>query len=280
MQILTTHKELITFRARTQTIGFVPTMGALHAGHLGLITQAQKEGNTATICSIFVNPLQFNDPKDLEKYPRPIAADIEKLASVGCDVLFLPTVEEMYPQGLELPVFEFGNLDKTMEGAHRVGHFKGMSQVVYRLLDMVQPDALYMGQKDFQQFAIVQNMLAQTGWDAKIRLVCSPIARETDGLAMSSRNIRLSTEGRAKAANISQILLAAAKQAYTHTPESLADWIMTQYRTLGFEEIDYVEVIDAKKLNPLRKIWNIPTQNAVCVVVRVDGVRLLDNVIF
>lgn len=280
MQILTTHKELIAFRANTQTIGFVPTMGALHAGHLGLITQAQKEGNTATVCSIFVNPLQFNDPKDLEKYPRPITADMEKLASIGCDVLFLPTVEEIYPKGLELPVFDFGNLDKTMEGAHRAGHFKGMSQVVYRLLDMVQPDALYMGQKDFQQFTIVQNMLAQTGWDAKIRLVCSPIAREADGLAMSSRNIRLSPEGRAKAANIPKILLAAAKQAYTHTPESLADWILAEYQKLGFEAIDYVEVIDAKNLNPLRQNWNIPNQNAVCVVVCVDGVRLLDNVIF
>ena len=193
------------------TIGFVPTMGALHDGHLSLINISRKHCDY-TVCSIFVNPTQFNDPKDLEKYPRPIENDIELLNSVGCDLLFLPEVSEIYPDGTSNSVtFDFGEMATAMEGQFRPGHFDGMAQVVNRLLEIVKPNFLFMGQKDFQQSAIVSKMLQLT--HSEIKLVVCKTKREKDGLAMSSRNVRLSKENRYHAALIYKTLQWAKRNA-------------------------------------------------------------------
>ena len=269
--------HLQTLRQSNKTVGFVPTMGALHDGHLQLIRQSQQAGNDITVCSIFVNPRQFDDKKDLELYPRPIEQDIEKLASIHCDILFLPSVEEIYPNDWHTPDFDFGDLDKTMEGAKRPGHFKGMAQVVHRLLWIVQPNRLYMGQKDFQQVAIVKNMLRQLDW-SHIELVRAPIVREADGLAMSSRNVRLSPEGRAKAKFISQSLLGALERVAQFSPAKLQTWATAFLHEHDLESIDYFEIINSDTLQSV-ETWDEAESVAACTVVRVDGVRLLDNII-
>ena len=177
-------RTLNTYRKQGLTIGFVPTMGALHAGHLSLIQQAAKK-NDIVVCSIFVNPTQFNNASDLAKYPRTLKKDGQLLETAGCHLLFAPSVDEIYPPGLDTEVhFSFKGLDKMMEGRYRPGHFKGMAQVVKRLLDLVLPNDLYMGQKDFQQFTIVAHMIKTL--KLPIRLVVCPIMREAHGLAMSS----------------------------------------------------------------------------------------------
>ena len=215
MQIFTSATQLAAHiqevsQETTATIGFVPTMGALHDGHLSLLRQAQQRGNT-TVCSIFVNPTQFNDPADLAKYPRPIAHDLDLLAAANCDIVFLPTVEEIYPNGtVWANPFVFGQLTTVMEGAHRPGHFDGMAQVVKRLLDIVTPHYIYMGQKDFQQQTIVKSMLQQM--KSPCQLVCCPILREPDGLAMSSRNVRLNADERLLAPMIYKVLEIAKIQ--------------------------------------------------------------------
>lgn len=269
--------HLQTLRQSNKTIGFVPTMGALHDGHLQLIRQSQEAGNDITVCSIFVNPRQFDDKKDLELYPRPIEQDIEKLTSIHCDILFLPTVDEIYPNEWQTPDFDFGELDKTMEGAQRPGHFKGMAQVVHRLLWIVQPNRLYMGQKDFQQVAIVKNMLQQLDW-SHIELVRAPIVREADGLAMSSRNVRLSPAGRAKAKYISQTLREAAERVASLSPAQLKAWATAYLHDHQLESIDYFEIINSDTLQTV-ETWDAAPSVAACTVVRVDGVRLLDNII-
>ncbi len=269
--------HLQTLRQSNKTIGFVPTMGALHDGHLQLIRQSQEAGNDITVCSIFVNPRQFDDKKDLELYPRPIEQDIEKLTSIHCDILFLPSVDEIYPNEWQTPDFDFGELDKTMEGAQRPGHFKGMAQVVHRLLWIVQPNRLYMGQKDFQQVAIVKNMLQQLDW-SHIELVRAPIVREADGLAMSSRNVRLSPAGRAKAKYISQTLREAAERVASLSPAQLKAWATAYLHDHQLENIDYFEIINSDTLQTI-ETWDAAPSVAACTVVRVDGVRLLDNII-
>jgi pantoate--beta-alanine ligase len=264
----------------THHIAFVPTMGALHDGHLELIRNAKSKSETlpiCTVCSIFVNPTQFGDPKDLEKYPRTVESDAEMLRTVGCDVLFLPSVAEVYPADWETPKFDFGALATVMEGASRIGHFAGVGQVVHRLLSIVQPQSLYLGQKDYQQVAIIRDMVErQLGW-AFPRIEMVPIVREPDGLAMSSRNVRLSTAGRRAAAGISQTLFAAQKQAEkADNPAQIRDYVLQQYAQLGFD-VDYVSAANAKTLMPV-DTW--ATDGVVlCVVVRIDGVRLLDNII-
>jgi pantoate--beta-alanine ligase len=255
-------------------IGFAPTMGALHEGHLSLLRAAQTDC-ALTICSIFVNPTQFNDPADLEKYPRPIAADLELLTDVGCDVAYLPEVADIYPSGTnwENP-FQFGTLTEVMEGAHRLGHFNGMAQVVKRLLDIVQPDKLYMGQKDFQQQTIVKAMLAQMS--SGCELVRCPILRESDGLAMSSRNVRLSQNERALAPRIYAAMCLAKAQKTTHTPaETRQNVIDLLLKTPEFS-VDYVEIVDTTTLLTVTN-WADSAEAVICTTVRLGGVRLLDN---
>lgn len=268
--------HLQSLRAAGKTIGFVPTMGALHAGHLSLLDYARRD-NTTTVCSIFVNPTQFNDASDLEKYPRTVATDTEMLIADGCDILFLPAVSEVYPQGIawENP-FEFGDLVKVMEGAHRPGHFEGMVQVVKRLLEIVAPDALYMGQKDFQQQRIVASMLEQQ--HSRTRLVRCPILREPDGLAMSSRNVRLSSEERAVAPHIYRSLQQAVSDKAHITPTELKAQIHAQIEAASpLFAVDYVDIVAADTLLPLSS-WQ-GQEAVICVAVRLGAIRLIDNIL-
>jgi len=258
-----------------QAIGFAPTMGALHQGHLELIRMAKRRGDTV-VASIFVNPTQFNDPKDLEKYPRMPEQDATLLLGADCDVLFIPTVEEVYPPGLDLTVrLDFGPLERVMEGIFRPGHFVGMATVVKRLLDIVQPHHLYMGQKDFQQLSIVRSMLQQV--HSPIELVMCPTVREADGLAMSSRNVRLSPEMRAAAPVIYQSLLAARETFKTEAAGKIQTRALQQMRDAGLQP-EYFELVDGFTLLPATQHKDHSLVVA-CTAVFAGDVRLIDNLV-
>lgn len=280
MLLLKSVEELQLFlqkkRQKGLEIGFAPTMGALHQGHASLIKKAKLE-NDICVCCIFVNPTQFNDPKDLEKYPRTEGKDIKILVGLDNDVLFCPTVDAVYPKDLDIPTFDFGQVDKVMEGKFRPGHFDGVVEVVYRLIDIVKPDRLYMGQKDFQQFTLIQHMLQQM--KSSTKLVVCPIIREVDGLALSSRNVRLTPENRQNAPIISKIL------------HGLNDWIadglsikeaetkaITQLNDMPDFRPEYLEIVDG---HTLQSIDNMEDADyvVVCAAVWTGDIRLIDNVI-
>ena len=269
------HFFLGQFRKIAHRIGFVPTMGALHQGHLSLVQKALEE-NDLVICSIFVNPTQFDDRQDLATYPRPIEEDFEKLEKIGCQVLYLPDAEQVYPEGIQLLNLDLNGLDRTMEGTYRAGHFKGVVQVVHRLLDIVRPDALYMGQKDFQQYVIVKYMIKALG--LAVRLVSVPIVREVDGLAMSSRNIRLGARGRQKASWISKVLFEARREIKMQKNLSLLKASAIEKLKAQEMEIDYFEIINTDTLQSV-KHWDDAEQIVACTSVRVEKVRLLDNIL-
>lgn len=267
--------KIAQLREEGKTVGFVPTMGALHLGHISLLEAATTD---VRVCSIFVNPRQFNDPNDLEKYPRTLESDTALLLeSESCDILFIPPVEEVYPSSLMLQQFDFGHLAGVMEGEFRPGHFDGMALVVHRLLAIVRPDILYMGQKDFQQVSIVAAMLFQL--DSNIKLVVVPTLREKDGLAMSSRNVRLTPEERTKAPLIFE-LLSQAKAAILHgtpIPEVLAKAQAELSNVDGFNP-EYIVVVDGKSLQPILNIQD--TDYAVlCIATWLGKVRLIDNIL-
>ncbi len=266
---------LDTERRDGKTVGFAPTMGALHQGHLSLVEMAKSECARAVV-SIFVNPTQFNDPADLEKYPRMPEQDIALLIGVGCDALFMPPVEEVYPPGLDLSLqLDFGALDRVMEGKFRPGHFGGMAMVVKRLLDIVQPHRLYMGQKDFQQLTIVGDMLRQLG--SGIELVRCPTTREADGLAMSSRNLRLSPAMRAAAPVIYQSM-QAAKSALPGEPASTVQVQgLETLRAAGLEP-EYFDIVDGRTLLPVEH-YGDSDFIVVCVAAWAGDVRLIDNLV-
>jgi pantoate--beta-alanine ligase len=262
-------------RKKGNTIGFVPTMGALHKGHVSLVKKSVKE-NDMTIVSIFVNPTQFNNKKDLAKYPRTLEADISLLMPLNVDIVFNPSVHEIYPHGnAEGSDIDLGRLDTFMEGAFRPGHFKGVAQVVRRLLEIVAPDRLYMGQKDFQQFTIIQFMLRNL--KIKATLVVCRIIRETNGLAMSSRNVRLSSETRAIAGNIYNTLKAIKKNIYVKSIKELEAYGMKRLSKAPFKP-EYLTIVDGNLLTPLKNI-NDSDYVVACVAVWADGVRLIDNII-
>jgi len=257
-------------------IGFVPTMGALHKGHLSLISQSVK-ANTCTVCSIFVNPTQFNEVSDLNKYPRTVGKDMEMLISANCNVLFLPDVSEVYPSGLDTTLdLNFGKLDQVMEGHFRPGHFDGMAQVVKRLLDIVGPDHLYMGQKDFQQQSIVRNMIKQL--NIPTELIMCAIVREKDGLAMSSRNVRLDPALRQKALLLSQTLQLAKEKVSEQSPKKIKEWAMKQFDIPSFKA-EYFEIVDGYTLQPIKKFEDAQYIVA-CTAVWVGEIRLIDNLVF
>jgi pantoate--beta-alanine ligase len=268
-------KWLQTVRGHNRKIGFVPTMGALHAGHLSLIRQSADE-NSFTICSIFVNPTQFNDPADLEKYPRSPGRDIELLVSSQCDALFLPGVEEVYPPDIDTRLdIQLDPLDKVMEGAFRPGHFAGVVQVVNRLLQLVQPDRLYMGQKDFQQQAIIGAMIRQL--QIPVELIMADIVREADGLAMSSRNVRLSPEFRQRAPVIHEALLQIKEDSTERSLEEAKSRAFQQLEDAGLQP-EYVEIVDGHSLQPLTAI-DASDYEVACIAAWAGEVRLIDNVI-
>jgi len=272
-------KELKTYlaaqRARGKKIGYAPTMGALHQGHVSLIEKAKAE-NDISVCSIFVNPTQFNDPADLEKYPRTKVADMALLESKGNDVLFYPSAEEIYPKDLVIPTFDFGKIDKVMEGFYRPGHFDGVVQVVYRLLNIVEPDCLYMGQKDFQQFTLIYHMLQQMG--SKTELVVCPIIREEDGLALSSRNVRLTTTNRANAPIISETLHSLNDWLSSYSVKQVREKALTQLGSLPDFKPEYLDIVDGYSLQPITDFEESPYVVA-CAAVWTGKIRLIDNVI-
>ncbi len=257
------------------TVGFVPTMGALHAGHLSLITQS-KEAAGLTVCSIFVNPTQFNDPKDFEKYPVTIKSDIEWLLKAGTDVLFLPAVNEIYPNSsVKAEQFDLGFLETVLEGKYRPGHFQGVCQVMYRLLSIVQADHLFMGQKDYQQCMVVSHLISTKNIATQLHI--APTLREADGLAMSSRNMRLNEEQRRTSAAIYQALTAMKAELQPGVLTSIKERATAYLQSKGFK-VDYTELAHADTL-ALLDHWN-GTDPVVAVVAAYLGeVRLIDNMV-
>ncbi len=269
-------KYLNSLKNKGLHIGFVPTMGALHRGHISLIDRSRNECDV-TVASIFVNPTQFNNVTDLEKYPRTVEKDIEMLAESGCEILFMPDVSAVYPEGMAPSVkFNFGKLDRVLEGIFRPGHFEGMAQVVHRLLEITHPNRLYMGQKDFQQAAIVGRMLELM--KSETELVSCPIQREPDGLAMSSRNARITPEVRSKVALIYQILAEAAERVGEYNPADIQRLALTKLKTEPHFKVEYFEIVDGRTLLPIQLFED--TDYAVALVaVWVGEVRLIDNMI-
>lgn len=262
------------FKNEAKRIGFVPTMGALHEGHQSLVKRAVAE-NDVCVVSIFVNPTQFNNHEDLEKYPRTLTRDVSLLQEIGCSVVFAPQVDEMYSKTEinSLFDFDFGGLDRVMEGKFRPGHFNGVVQIVSKLFALLEPDRAYFGEKDFQQLAIIHRMVEVMGFE--IEIVDCPIIREPSGLAMSSRNERLSAEQRQNAAGISKVLFECATFAGSKSPQELAARITETINKLPDLSVEYVEVVDAKSLQAVNS-WTVPT--VICVAVFCGDVRLIDNV--
>ena len=282
MQIITTKLELSNQMAacirQGKSIGFVPTMGALHAGHASLVKQACAE-NAVCVVSVFVNPTQFNNKEDLLKYPRNIKKDAELLADLGVDFVFAPTPEEMYSQE-EMQqefAFDFAGLDQVMEGKMRPGHFNGVVQVVSRLFDLVQPTRAYFGEKDFQQLAIIHHMVERSSLSERytgLKIVDCPIVRENSGLAMSSRNERLSEQEKQTAVTISQTLFASLQWAKTASVKEVQQRVIDTINAVDGLEVEYYEIVDKYTLQPT-DCWD----NAVgCVTVYCGPVRLIDNI--
>lgn len=262
-------------RKEGKRIGFVPTMGALHNGHISLIKKSN-ESSDITVCSIFVNPTQFGDAMDLEKYPRTVEKDSKMLKAAGCDVVFTPSVNEMYPSGLDTSLdINFGALETVMEGEHRSGHFAGVAQVLNRFLNIVEPNAMYMGQKDYQQFTIVRELLRQL--KSKTELVMGETVREKDGLAMSSRNMRLNAEERAIAPLISKTLFAAKEKIASKSIATIKKEALKQLDIPEFT-VEYFEIADGITLQPINNVEGIETAVA-CTAVHLGPVRLIDNVV-
>lgn len=264
-------------RAAGLTLGFVPTMGALHDGHLSLVARA-RENNDAVAVSVFVNPTQFNNPDDLKTYPRTEEADLAKLKAAGVDVAFVPTVEEMYPEP-DTRVFELGPVAEVMEGKMRPGHFNGVAQVVSRLFVMVNPTHAYFGEKDFQQIAVIRKMVELEGGFGGLQIVDVPIKREADGLAMSSRNVRLSPELRAVAPGIYKALQAGVEYARNHSVEETTEYVVNQINTIDGLETEYFQIVDGKTCQPILD-WSESEMPVGCVTVFAGDVRLIDNIKF
>jgi pantoate--beta-alanine ligase len=252
-------------------------MGALHTGHLSLVERSRKETDV-TVVSIFVNPRQFNDPEDLRKYPRPVEQDLKMLYESGVDLVFLPEVGDIYPHGDTRAIdFDPGPAASTMEGKFRPGHFAGMAEVVYRLLAITTPDKLFMGQKDFQQFSIIRKLIAD--FQLPIELIMCPTIREANGLAMSSRNVRLSPEAREKAGIIFRIL-SAGKELFDqgHPVHQVQDVALDALRRAEFDP-EYFDIVDGYTLAPVHAPHEAE-QVVACCAVKVEGVRLIDNMIW
>lgn len=266
--------EISKVKDNGQTIGFVPTMGALHAGHIGLVERSVAE-NDYNVVSIFVNPTQFNNASDLEKYPRDLEADALLLEKAGCDLIFAPSIDDMYSESEQNNRFEFDfeGLDTVMEGKFRPGHFNGVVQIVSKLFTLVQPHKSYFGEKDFQQLAIIHLMTQKLGFD--IEIVDCPIVREASGLAMSSRNERLTVAQRELAASISSVLFESIKLTNNMLPAELTSWVENKIAQIEGLKLEYFEIVDAKTLQTANN-WNSATVG--CIAVFCGEVRLIDNI--
>ena len=265
---------LFGLKKKDKNLGFVPTMGALHNGHISLI-QTSKEQNDVTACSIFINPAQFNNPDDFQRYPVTSEQDIELLVQSGCDILFLPSVDQVYPPGYEKKIYPLGTIETILEGYYRPGHFQGVSEVMDRLLDIIQPQRLYLGQKDYQQCMVVRKLIELSGKQQQVELVVEPTVREEDGLAMSSRNLRLSKEDRAKAPVINNTLNYIRDNLGQLPLKTLRNTARTRLESEGFI-VDYVEIADAQTLETVRG----GSEKIVALVeASINDVRLIDNML-
>ena len=254
-------------------IGFVPTMGALHAGHRSLVERARRECATVVV-SVFVNPTQFNDKTDLKNYPRTPESDLRLLEEVGADYVFMPSVEEVYPEP-DTRTFDFGMIDKVMEGATRPGHFNGVAQVVSRLFDLVKPAKAYFGEKDFQQIAVIREMVRQLR--IPVEIIPCPIVRGEDGLALSSRNTLLDTDHRTAAPYIYKVLKAAVEKSHQTTPDQLAAWVTAQVESNPLLKVIYFQVVDAATMQQVRT-WEESPAIQGCIAVQAGDIRLIDNI--
>ena len=254
-------------------VGFVPTMGALHAGHRSLVEKARKECETVVV-SVFVNPTQFNDKNDLKHYPRTPEADEALLEAAGADIVFMPTVEEIYPEP-DTRIFDFGQIDKVMEGATRPGHFNGVAQVVSRLFDMVNPAKAYFGEKDFQQIAVIKAMVAQLG--LKLDIVECPIIRDEDGLALSSRNTLLTADHRDAAPHIYATIKQCAEKMQAMTPAELSAWVTAEVESNPLLKVIYFQAVDALSMQQI-SAWSESERVQGCIAVQAGDIRLIDNV--
>ncbi len=262
-------------RQAEKSIGLVPTMGALHAGHASLVSRAVEE-NDVSVVSIFVNPTQFNDPGDLKKYPRTLDADLQLLQKLNTSVVFAPQVAEMYPRP-DNRLFDLGGLDQVMEGRQRPGHFNGVAQIVSKLFEAVNPAKAYFGQKDFQQLVVIRELTRLLEMD--IDIVSCPIVRENDGLAMSSRNVHLDKKSRAAAPFIYATLQKAREKKKELDPANLKIWVKEAFEKQAMMQLEYFEIVDDKRLQPV-KAWKDKVNKVACIAVQINGIRLIDNLHF
>ena len=268
-------KKIAEIRTNGGTVGLVPTMGALHNGHLELVKRCVAE-NSICVVSVFVNPTQFNDKNDLLHYPRTLDADCRLLESAGCAIAFAPEVEEMYPVE-DTRVFNLGTVAEVMEGKYRPGHFNGVAQIVSKLFDAVQPDRAYFGEKDFQQIAVIRSMVKLLNYPVKI--VACPLVREDDGMALSSRNLRLTPEQRKNAVSISQTLFKSRTFAEQHSVAETIDYVVSTLNSVPDLEVEYFEIVDGNTLLPVND-WSDSDYIVGCITVYCGEVRLIDNIAY
>jgi pantoate--beta-alanine ligase len=266
---------LETLRKQGKGVGLVPTMGALHKGHTSLVGKASEE-NDVVVVSLFVNPAQFNNSADLEKYPRTLDKDLELLQSMKVDMVFVPSIKEMYPEE-DSRTFDLGNLDRVMEGKFREGHFTGVAKIVTKLFELIHPSRAYFGQKDFQQLVIVRRLVELL--DYPVEIVACPIVREEDGLAMSSRNVLLTPEERKLAPFIYQTLKLAREKKETMNPDQVRAWVSTRYEQQHELQLEYFEIVDDKELTSIHE-WSETVNKVGCIAVQLGEVRLIDNLKF
>jgi pantoate--beta-alanine ligase len=279
MKVISSKSELSEicdkYRSEGKQVGFVPTMGALHEGHLSLM-KICRQNNDVSVASIFVNPTQFNDKNDLKNYPRMPEKDMAMLESEGCDLILMPSVDEMYPEP-DNRVFEFGKLGNVMEGSHRPGHFNGVAQVVSKLFDIVMPHNAYFGDKDFQQLAIIKQLVKQL--NLPINIIPCPIVREPDGLAMSSRNLLLGENERKSAPLIFKTLLQAKEMSFKQSISDIIQWVIIQINNNPYLKVEYFEIVDDVFLQPVN-VWDKKINNVGCIAVKAGNIRLIDNIRF
>lgn len=279
MKVVSTKVELAALldicRKEGQSIALVPTMGALHEGHASLVRRSVAE-NDITVVSVFVNPTQFNDKNDLQNYPRTLDADCKLLDEVGADIVFAPSVDEMYPEE-DTRSFSFAPLDTVMEGACRPGHFNGVAQIVSKLFYAVEPDRAYFGEKDFQQLAIIREMVRQLALGVEI--VGCPIVRESDGLAMSSRNTLLSKEERERALTISRTLFKSLEHAKANSLKETKEFVETAIRDADGLELEYYQIVDGNTLQEIAE-WGDSEYIVGCIALFCGKIRLIDNIVY
>ncbi len=271
--IIELKNEISIAKSKGCSVGFVPTMGALHIGHISLVEQCIKDDNYCVV-SIFVNPTQFNDPKDLDRYPRTEREDLDMLEAAGCNLVFAPVVNEVYPEE-DKRVFEFDGLDRYMEGSSRPGHFNGVAQVVSRLFDMVEPTRAYFGEKDFQQLAIIRRMTRDLS--LPIEIVGCPIKRADDGLALSSRNTLLSSEHRNLAPSIYKALSDSLSLASIKSIKEVEEWVCGEIAKHSEMTIEYYTICNGLTLKPAEE-WSEEGGTVGCIAVKIGGIRLIDNI--